>query len=238
MEIVFISYPKSGRTWMRYVFHLLECPVKFTHAGHGTLTINNRGGKPFSGLKLSVLGKKNIFLYRNPLDTAVSMYFQIHKHDPIKLSARSALSYLWMALTRGLPPKDINSFVLHPVWGVENICRFNRAWLDYFENRPNSLVITYEEARKNFATVVQQLVSFAGIAAGDVEAIVRQSDFEAMKQLEMKGKSRELRLYGLRSGDPNTMKVRKGVVGGYLDDLDVKTIEAAREIAARYRFEI
>ena len=61
-DIAFISFPKSGRTWMRYVFHLVGCPVTFTHAGHGTS--QREMGEPFSGVDTSELRSKNIFLHR------------------------------------------------------------------------------------------------------------------------------------------------------------------------------
>ena len=77
---VFVSYPKSGRTWIRYIFALVNLDVEFTHAGFGTREIKQIGTE-FNGVKKSVLGRRNIFMYRNPLDTAVSLYFQIHRTD-------------------------------------------------------------------------------------------------------------------------------------------------------------
>ena len=223
---------------MRYIFHLLNCEVKFTHAGYGTSFTDKKPGRPFAGIVPSALGDKNIFMHRNPLDTAVSFFFQIHKHDRVSFNRKSALNYLELALRKGLPPKDMNKFVLHPVWGVENICRFNRAWLDFFDKRPDSLVVSYEDAKRDPASAVEQLVRFTGCPPVDVAAIVRQTDFDSMKQLEITGKSRELRLYGQRSGDPETMKVRKGVVRGYRDYLSPETIAAAGQIASRFQFEI
>jgi hypothetical protein len=177
-------------------------------------------------------------MHRNPLDTAVSMFFQIHKHDSISFGGKFMLKYLRLAFLRRLPPKDINKFVLHPAWGVEKICRFNRAWLDFFANRPDDLIISYEEAKKDTAGVVEKFIKFAGIPPVDVSAIIKQSDFESMKRLELKGKSKELRLYGLRPGDPDTMKVRKGIVKGYRDYLDPETINEAGRIAAQFGFDI
>jgi len=160
---------------MRYVFHLLDCDVKFTHAGQGTAFPNNMPRKPFVKVRSSMLGEKNILMHRNPLDTAVSMFFQIHKHDPVSFEWRCAFRYLKAAMRQKLPPKDITEFVLHPVWGLENICRYNLAWLDHFATLPDSLVISYEKAREDLAGVVRELADFAGALDVDIEKIVMQS---------------------------------------------------------------
>jgi hypothetical protein len=57
---VFVSYPKSGRTWLRYVLDLVGCKVKFTHAGHGTANVREIG-EPFVAPMIADLGHKNIF---------------------------------------------------------------------------------------------------------------------------------------------------------------------------------
>jgi hypothetical protein len=70
-SFVFVSYPKSGRTWIRYIFHLVGRQVRFTHAGQGTSNPSEIGTK-FKRVRGSVLQDKNMFMYRNALDTAVS----------------------------------------------------------------------------------------------------------------------------------------------------------------------
>lgn len=225
---------------MRYIFHLLGCEVKSTHAGQGTSFSKRKSGVGFSAVDLSVLGEKNIFMYRNPLDTAVSMFFQMHKHDAVfwGKGIKGMVQYCRMAWNKNLPSSNIDKFVLHPVWGIENICRYNRAWLDYFKDQPDALVINYEEATSDLAGVIKKFSDTLGLDDVDVEDIAKQSDFKSMKNLELKGKSRDLRLYGQKKGDPDTMKVRRGIIQGYRDYLSEETIAAAEKIAAEYRFTI
>lgn len=223
---------------MRYVFHQLNTDVWFTHAGHGTRRENILKARRFTEPNLSRLGEKNIFMYRNPLDTAVSLYFQIHKHELFSLKKKLKPDYLVSALTGNLPPKDINRFVLHPDFGVENICKFNRGWLDYFNSRPDALIVSYEEAKNDLPAVIKKFITYLDIPASDIDDIVRKSDFSEMKKVELEKESKELRLHGMRSEDPDTMKVRKGVVKGYREYLNDPTIEEAQKIAARYGFDI
>lgn len=223
---------------MRYVFHQLNTDVWFTHAGHGTRRKRILNAEPFSEPNISRLGRKNIFMYRNPLDTAVSLYFQIHKHELFSLKKKLKLDYITAALLGKLPPRDINQFVLSPRFGVENICKFNRAWLDYFNEQPDALVVSYEEAKANLPAVINKFITYLDLPSCDIDEIMRKSDFSEMKKVELEKESKELRLHGMRSNDPDTMKVRKGVVKGYKDYLDLTTIEEARKVAIRYGFEI
>lgn len=217
--------------------NLLGGKVAFTHAGHGTSKLNEIG-EPFSGIKRSVLGEKNIFMYRNPLDTAVSMYFQIHKKD-FQINSRKFLKkYFKLAIRRRLPPKDINKFVLHPIWGVENICKFNRAWHDLIAESKDGLILSYEDARNDPSSAIQRLIDFTGAKSMNPTEIAEKSSFDSMKKLEMQGGSKELRLHGLRNSDQESMKVRRGVIGGYRDYLSEETILEARKVAHLYNFEV
>jgi len=238
MRTVFISFPKSGRTWMRYIVHLLGSEVIFTHAGYRS-SGKKEIGRRFSGVQTSVIGEKNIFMYRDPLDTAISLYFQIHNSDFARGNKGYFKKFIRLALLGRLPPKDISKFVLHPVWGVENICRFNRGWIDYLGDKPNSLIIQYEDAKKDTALTIQKLADFIGISEYDAQDIATKSSFDEMKKLELTvGKSKELRLYGKKSNNNDSMKVRRGVVAGYKEYLDESVIEKARVIAAEFNFKL
>jgi hypothetical protein len=43
---------------MRYILSLLNCEVKFSHAGQGSSFSKNSPGDPFSGVMTSALGEK------------------------------------------------------------------------------------------------------------------------------------------------------------------------------------
>jgi len=214
---------------------MLEYPINFTHAGYGTG--RSEIGSVFAGITPSVLGEKNIFMYRNALDTAVSLYFQVHKKD-FRTSAYLG-AYLKLLTSRRLPPRNIDRFVLDPTWGVQNICAFNRAWSDFLQTRNDTLIITYEEARENTELVVGQICEFCDISHENIRDMIKASSFEEMKAKELTyGRSLELALHGLKRGDPNSMKVRKGIVKGYTEYLKPNVIEQAREICSRYGFAI
>ena len=234
---VFISYPKSGRTWMRYIFSLVNLNVKFTHAGYGTYEVKEIGSE-FNGVKRSVLGRRNIFMHRNPLDTAVSIYFQIHRTDFVEPRNHYRQKYEKLEKLRRLPPDDINAFVLHPIWGCENVCKFNRAWYDFLKKKNNGLIICYEDLRKNPRYNISRILDYLGARDYAINDLVHKSSFENMREIELSGRNKKLKLHGLRGGDFESLKVRKGKVKGYIDYIDTETIKLVGDIVKKYDFEI
>ena len=65
---------------MKYILKSTGLKIKYTHAGHGTANKLEIGSE-FVEINTKYFGSKNIFMHRNPLDTAVSLFFQIHKKD-------------------------------------------------------------------------------------------------------------------------------------------------------------
>lgn len=222
---------------MRYIFHLVGRQVRFTHAGQGTSNLSEIGTK-FKRVRRSVLQDKNIFMYRNALDTAVSLYFQIHKKDFAGGDLFYYRAFVKLLPLNRLPPKDIDLFVVHPVWGVENICRFNRAWLDFLEGQENALIMNYEDAMGDAEATIARLCRFIEVEGFNIQELIEKSNFESMKTMELSGGKKGLALSGFQSGDPESLKVRRGVVKGYAKYLDPDTVAKARGIASKYGFEI
>ncbi len=233
-DVACISFPKSGRTWVRFALGLAGSDVEFTHAGYGTKDVKEIGNA-FDRVYPRYFGRRNILLYRNPLDVAVSMYHQIHNRNfspsnPQYEEIRSKLA----SLDR-LPPQQLDDFVLHPVWGCGNVAAYNAAHLKHFEGDHDAITVRYEELRADPRTHFARMLDFAGTKNYDIDKVVEGSSFERMRAIEL-GEDREVRkthrLYGLHNGDENTLKVRKGEVRGYRHALRPETIERAAAICA------
>lgn len=233
-----VSYPKSGRTWLRYMLHLggFETPV--THAGMGS------AGKDFfrdyRGVRKSrVSGRLPIFLHRNPIDTIVSLYFQVQRKDLALARQQHPLRFAHARWRGRLPPTDIEQFVRDARFGVETACRYNRAWIDYLTPLEPSLVLSYEWLRANPAMGLEVLLDYIGhTPTRTVAEIVEQSAFEAMQRNERSGKLAGVAGMGVAdANDPESGKVRRGEVKGYGRYLAAATIEELRATATRYGFE-
>ncbi len=234
----FVSYPKSGRTWMRYVLRLADIDVRFNHAGSGHSL--KEIGEDFLGVDKHVLARKNVFMYRNPLDTAVSMYFETSLRSLHPSSEGFAEKIKKLNLLDRTPPANIQDFVLDPVWGVERVCKFNRGWLDFFHtmNDKHFHVLMYESARSDPEREIKRLLDFFNASSKNLAEIVRKTQFEEMQKLEssLAEPVATLRLGMQVPGEPESMKVRKGKVGGYMDYLSPEAIDECRRIALSYGF--
>lgn len=232
-----ISFPKSGRTWVKAVLKRAGAPLPFTHAGHGSR--KQELGRPFDGVAPAFAERPVLFLLRNPIDTAVSFFHQVNSKDfaPGTLKYWQRLVPLW--LEGRLPPRGIDAFVLHPNYGVEKICRFNRAWLDHAAARPDSRVVTYEDLRAEPLAGFGAILDWLGRdKAGLAEAIENKS-FENMRAREAaRAEEDPAFLKPDRTRDEGAFKARRGKVGGYADELDPATISRARLIAAGHGFEV
>ena len=232
---LFVSYPKSGRTWLRYVLHLAGHEVEFTHAGSGTTSKSI--GRCFRGVDHDLIdGRRVLFMHRNPIDTAVSFYFQVTRKDLPAGSLRWWRRWLPYKLSGRMPDRDINAFVLHEGYGVPKICAFNRAWLDTLATHPDAVTLEYEEARREPVVAFARLLAPSAPPLDELQRIAEESSFERMQQLEASGRFRHLMLSGERRGDPESRKVRRGRIQGYAEYLAPETIVRCREIAASHGF--
>lgn len=235
---VLVSYPKSGRTWVRFALNLASAPVTYNHGGYATRDPEGLGYR-FKGVKPAFFGDRTVFLHRNPIDTAVSEFHQIHNRifhpaHPKYAEMRQRLERLDL-----LPPTDLNAFVLHPVWGCEKISAFNRAHIDYFSKRKNTKIVTYEALRADPKAEFSTLLDFLGVSGYDIDHIVAESSFDRMRQIELEADAETRKknaLYGMRDDDENSLKVRRGKVNGYFDVLTPDTVQQARDTCARFGF--
>ena len=228
-----VSYPKSGRTWLRFALAEGGIDASFNHAG--VATHRREIGRPFLGIPPSVQGMPVVFLHREPIDTAVSMFYQVTRRDLRRGSGRWLRICIPLALRGAIPPTDIDAFVLHPLYGVEKVVRFNRAWLDYLAKRTDSLVLTYETMQQDPVTGFQRLLDHWGETGKTGADLAELSRFDRMKAVEASNAGPDF-LRTVVAKDVTSAKVRKGKVGGYRDELKPETIQRCNEIAARYGF--
>lgn len=231
-----ISFPKAGRTWVKAVLKRAGAGVAFTHAGHGSR--KQELGRPFDAVAPEFAARPLLFLHRNPIDTAVSFFHQVNSRDfaPGTLKYWQRLVPLW--LEGRLPPRAIDRFVLHPNYGVEKICRFNRAWLDHAAARPDSLIVTYEALRADPVEGFGAIVRWLGRDPSGVAEAVENKSFDNMRAREAARPDKPLAFIRPdKAADDGAFKARRGKVGGYGDELRPETVERARDIAAAHGFE-
>ena len=219
-----VSYPKSGRTWLRVMLDDLGIEAVYTHDGssfEGHLSVANLDSdktKFEAGLVL--------LMVRDPRDVVISGYFQVVRR--LHLQTADSMS--------------ISDFIRNPRYGIEKSVRFNLDWFAVAPEMADLAIVRYEDLHKNTTRVLSAIVRFARAeAATDIVGDVAfQRSFAHMQQLESIG-GFEAR-YGnaltpADLADPESYKVRRGIVGGYVDYLSTRDQNFCNRIISKTDYE-
>ncbi|MFW5680264.1 MAG: sulfotransferase domain-containing protein [Pseudomonadota bacterium] len=231
-----LSYPKCGRTWLRLMlghtfrthFGLDDVPLletktfakrqpgiprlQFTHDDDPFLRPVDRLQQD----KRRYRDRSVIFLVRDPRDVVVSFYFQMLKRDRIIEGS-------------------LGEFVFAERGGLPSIIAFYNIWARNMNVPRAFLLLRYEDMHARPAAELRRVVDFLGLAGIDDAVLAetaRFASFDAMQRMEREGTAGSFRL---TPGDPNdieSFKVRRGVVGGYLDYLSAAEIARAEALLA------
>lgn len=197
-----ISFPKSGRTWLRVMLDECHVPLEWTHAGAG-----HGPALPIGKLTTKEARKydRMLFLHRDPRDTVVSGFHQ-------------------KMLRRGGYRGTISDFIRDSRHGIEKIVRYNAMWIAFANAHPKMTVESYEELTANTVETLSRIIAYFGRAINEqhIQETVDRNQFHKMQDRERKG--HYAKTYGkiLSPADPNlpnSFKVRKGKVAGYLEEL-------------------
>lgn len=214
-DVVIVSYPKSGRTWLRVMLDELEMPIAQTHAGAKRPNLPDR--REFSGRRV-------VLLVRDPRDTVVSAFHQETKRVDQKY------------------PSSISDFIREPRMGLERIVEFNLGWISDHGIPRQFHLIEYENLRANTEGELDKLLDFIGRRTADQSAVrraIEMADFDRLQKLERQGALQTRYGESLKPrdvSDPNSLKVRKGKVGGFREELSEADISYCAEVMGKHNY--
>jgi hypothetical protein len=240
-----VSYPKSGRTWLRFSLGLAlteHFGLKVASAGD-LLEINrlaridhrvpsikfshddNPHMKEISQLerdKHRYRSRDVVFLARDPRDVVVSSYYQHTRRAP----------------HFGEPGFEgkMSVFIRHPVFGIETVVEFMNIWAAN-RNVPRRFhLVRYEDMSKDPSRELMNVLRFAGIEQPEPSAVrqaVEAGRFEQMQALERSDSLDTDRLRPTDEADSDSFKARRGIVGVYEDELAPKDREFVDQAIVR-----
>lgn len=234
VDAFLISYPKCGRTWLRFMLGIyvlgpdgsgdpLEV-LKLTAASpdFATLEISHDdfphwkpADKVFTD-KQAYTGKKVIFLARDPRDVLVSYYFQYTRRNDRELANDAGFK------------GSLSDFVRHRIGGLASLVAFYNAWAANRHVPAGFQLVTYEEMSADPKKVLLDVVAFLGWPERDpgfIDDIMKLGSFANMRNLEATNAFNNPRLRPPEDGDPESFKVRRGKVGGFIDYLSVDDLK-------------
>lgn len=228
MNNLCISYPKSGRTWVRVMFEELGVPLAFTHLDTGH---NSRSwGKRASKLKLPRSeADRTIFLHRDPRDTVVSYFYETTIRQKPDLSR--AILY---RLQGRSAPQTMPTLVRSSRFGIEKIIVFNLLCAEHLD----ALAVSYEALRENTADQIGRMLDHMGASRSSkqIAAAVDNNNFAKMHKREASGTYEQPQLEARDLSNRNSFKVRKGKIGGWRDEMDDETQRFVNCTLDEYRY--
>lgn len=234
--VLFVSFPKSGRTWVRFVLGQ-AIQTQYEIAQDRKLALNNtlykrvtgqsikithdygaREDAGYSGMDKRAFKNKRVFLLtRDIRDTLVSYYH--HRHDRFQKI-----------------DMPLSEYIRSDVYGARKIALFYRSWHDNQQLPSAFLRVRYEDLRRNPFPNMRQIADFLLLDAITDEALqtaCQAGDFANMRRLEQ---NNEIVLLN-RDGDASKMsenaaRVRKGKVGGFRDELTADDLAYIDQVVA------
>jgi hypothetical protein len=253
-DVLVISIPKSGRTWLRAFLcayfckknghdftleperyadrripHIVYSHDQFEQRTKARSWDNLRGKYLVPARELR--RARVILLARDPRDAFVSLYVQLTRRT--------------RETDESLKNKTIGELLRDSAHGIVSIVQVMNKWLAEFCQLPNFALVRYETLRANPTGEFRRVLKLVGEADPALEAFadaLQFSDFGNMKKLETEGAfdSKILRPGDVR--DPESFKVRRGIVGGYRESFSVDDLAyasaAMSKLDPRFGYEV
>lgn len=238
---IIISYPKSGRTWLRQILNDIDKSksAQFTHLMANPYFWTSRSDDfIFPEFKDDLV----VFLHRDPRDVVVSQFHQIHLRDiPHKNSSEHKDKFSFMmtdfVTKESPPPKDLAHFIYSKDWGIERIFRFN---LGALANCNIDYIWNYEMMLSAPCTTTHDFCKALKIKAqrSQINAAVSMHTFEKMSEAECSGIQDSGRTGALFKGhdvsNVNARKARRGIAGGWKDEVNESEHFNLTKLTAEY----
>ena len=253
--LIILAHPKSGNTWLKVMLTRLYArrhgiperafarypaladanpAIPIFAATNGWYSYERAVGDRLQpGAQDAALRRKPVvFLARNPLDIAVSWYFQFtrrqsgHKQELINAELSAPVD------RRAATMWDM---VRHREIGLPSLIAFLNHWDEAQQHLDHTLLTSYEALRADPGKVLGAITRLMGDSFSDDE-IADAVDFASFDNLRKMEGAGFFRLGGLtlrNANDPDSFKVRRAKVGGYRDYFDAAQVAELEALVAR-----
>lgn len=227
-----VSYPKSGRTWLRLIIAkflgvatgletTLEdlnpltaaaglAPIELTHAG---ANLPRARLLELEELRRTFSGTRILFVVRNFEDTLVSAYHQAR-------------------FRKTLIDQPLSDYVRDPHHGARRLRSFLDSWAEVRSYTGEFCLIRYEDMHEDPSASLSRALSFCGVVEPDpgiVELAVAFCDFSNLQQMERKDSFTKNALRARDTSKVETYKFREGKVGSFHHHLSQEDQHYLRE---------
>lgn len=160
---------------------------------------------------------------RDPRDVMVSLYLHLQKRG-----FKTGLSF----------DGSLSEMIRDPRLGIENLINIQNHWLAEWCDGEGCLIWQYEDCRRDPEFSFTQVLRFLDDRPIDKVLLKESIAFAGFSNMKMMERNGTFNRPMLRPGDPadaESYKVRRGVVGGYVEYLTADDIRAIDQAASRLK---
>jgi hypothetical protein len=230
VDALLTSYPKSGRTWFRFILasylKMIVTPDEPADLHNMFTAVPNLAWDPergipafdrrhFFAMPLIAVSHDHpngflaaecqvIYMVRDPRDLMVSAYYHATRH-------------------RRRYSGDIDDFVRNTEYGLDALVRHMNDWLPTLLQHSH-YILSYERLSAAPEVVLKEALQFLGIEYDRVlvPRAIEAASFGKMRDLEVK---QGMPNHDYDRSDPQALRVRRGTVGGFVDELSEATAD-------------
>jgi len=255
-DLLIIAHPKCGNTWLKVMVSrlyqvrhgfpdtLIHKTDEFTRtvpevprlaASNGCYSYEAAVGQLLepASRDAEMSEKAVVFLARHPCDIAVSWYHQFTKRQ-----SRHKQELINAELSQRIDRNTIGmwDFVRNSEIGLLHLIEFLNGWERRLADHPHALTIRYEDLRSEPHQTLRAVLETIDEHFSDeeIEDAVQFGSFDHLRALESKGHFKQGGLTLRNANDPNSFKVRRAKVGGYVADFTAEQVAELDELVAKH----
>jgi hypothetical protein len=159
------------------------------------------------------IAKRTVLLVRDPRDVVVSYY-----HHAMKKTEKNHLP----------PDMSLSDFVRHEAYGIRSVITFYNLWTPVIQKHPNVSWFRYEDLKADTVDTVIRILQFFEAPSIDEEALEWAVKVNRFENLQARERDRK-RSQGTEV-DTDELRVRKGRIGGYQDEMRESDIQYVAKV--------
>lgn len=240
LAVSLLSFPKCGRTWLKAMlkayferaFGVADLPFDGHEQWHKKhdhiprIAVEHDDDPHFKApdelhrSRARFEKRRVIFLVRDPRDVMVSLYYEMTK--------RTKFYEDWGFDTERVrkDTDNVSTFIRGSVGRLASLLAYWCIWNDQQGVVRDFTMSRYEDLHENAEAELSRLLTFMEVPVDSegVKAAVEECRFESMRKREARGGFDSKTLQPANPDDSDSFKVRRGVVGGYTEEMSAEDV--------------